>query len=127
METRGIFVLFVDDNFICNLDIREYLQAAGFHVEAVFCAAAAFEVLAKHREQLSALVTDIDLGPGPDGFEVARRARALYPDLPVVFISGTAQMRFPAQGVDGSWLLAKPFHPQRLVESINRAVRLEAA
>jgi CheY-like chemotaxis protein len=122
----GPRVLFVDDNFICNLDVREFLQDSGFSVEAVYCAAAAFQVIARH-EHLAALVTDVDLGPGADGFDVARRARRGYPRLPVVFISGTAAALHPSEGVDGSAFIAKPFHPQRLVEVLDRAIRLEAA
>ena len=119
-------VLFVDDNFVCNMDSCEYLLESGFNVVSVYCASAAFEVIEK-RGVLAALVTDIDLGPGADGFDVARYARANYPALAVVYISGTAWRRYATEGVEGSQFINKPFHPRQIVEALNRAAHLEAA
>lgn len=119
-------IIFVDDDFICNLDICEILREADFKVVTTYCASAAFEAIAKGGH-LSGLVTDIDLGPGADGFEVARRARAAYPHLPVVYISGTAAARHPFEGVADSTFLSKPCAPHQIVAALNRAIRLEAA
>src|SRR5688572_3986679 len=98
---HSLRILFVDDNFLFNLDTREFLQSLGVSVEPAYCATAAFETIDRGR-RLSALVTDIDLGPGPDGFEVARYARAAYPKLPVVYISGTRAAGYAQEGVAGS-------------------------
>lgn len=122
----GHRVLFVDDNFICNLETREFLQAQGLSVQAAYCGAAALQMIDR-REQLSALVTDIDLGKGPDGFDIARRARAVHPDLPVVFISSAMGPRVAAEGVPGAEFIAKPFHPSQVVAALDRAIRREAA
>jgi CheY-like chemotaxis protein len=119
-------ILLVDDDFTINLDIRESLEECGFVVESVYCAGAAFEALDYGRSPL-ALITDIDLGPGPDGFDVARRARANYPDLPVVFISGTRAACFASQGVAGSEFLDKPVRPQQVIEALRRVMALAAA
>src|SRR3990167_5091046 len=75
VDMQNHTIIFVDDDFICNLDICEILREADFKVVTTYCASAAFEAIATGG-QLSGLVTDIDLGPGADGFEVARRARA---------------------------------------------------
>ena len=122
----GYRVLFVDDNFTCNLETREFLQAQGMAVDAAYCAAAALEMIDR-REALTALVTDIDLGPGPDGFQVARRARALYPDLPVIYISGAMGPRVASEGVPGAEFVAKPFHPSQILAALDRVTRHEAA
>lgn len=119
-------IIFVDDDFICNLDICEILREADFGVVTTYCAADAFEAIAK-ADKLSGLVTDIDLGPGADGFEVARRARAAYPDLPIIYISGTATARHPFEGVADSTFLSKPCSPQQIVAALHRALRLDAA
>ena len=119
-------ILFVEDNFICNMDTCEVLRAHGFKITATYCASAAFEEIAKH-EYLSALVTDIDLGKGADGFEVSHQARKAYPHLPVVYISGTAALRHLSEGVEDSTFLTKPCHPLQIVAALNRAIRLEAA
>ncbi|TAJ71118.1 MAG: response regulator [Phenylobacterium sp.] len=118
-------ILLVDDSFTINLDIRETLEENGFEVESVYCAGAAYEALDRGRPPL-ALVSDIDLGPGPNGFDVARRARANYPALPVVFISGTRSSCHPKQGVAGSEFLDKPVRSLEIIEALRRVICLEA-
>jgi CheY-like chemotaxis protein len=119
-------ILFVDDNFICSFENCEFLREEGFSVLPVYSAPAAFEHINRH-PVLAALVTDIDLGPGDDGFAVARWARAAHPDLPVVFISGTAAGRHAAEGVGGSEFVAKPCHPQQVVDALSRVMHAYAA
>jgi CheY-like chemotaxis protein len=119
-------ILFVDDDLFSSFENCEFLRDSGFEVTSVCCAPAAFELIRSH-ERLAALVTDIDLGLGPDGFEVARRARRAYPGLPIVFISGTAAARHQAEGVKWSEFIAKPLHPQQIVEALGRVTHREAA
>ena len=121
---RPFRVLIVDDDLILNFDNCETLKDSGYDAVGVHCAAAAFEAVGRATE-LSALVTDIDLGSGADGFEVARRARAANPHLPVVYISGTAEARFRSEGVERSEFLRKPVRPLEIVEALRRAVRRE--
>lgn len=121
----GNRVLVVDDDFIINLELNEYLKASGFEVESVYSGSTALEAL--RRCPPWALVTDLDLGRGPDGFEVARQARLVCPGLPVVYISASRAGRHAAQGVSGSEFFAKPCESHRIVEALNRAVRLGAA
>ena len=122
---RPFRVLIVDDDLILNFANCETLKDSGFDAVGVHCAATAFEAVDGAAE-LSALVTDIDLGTGPDGFEVARRARAANPHLPVVYISGTAEARFRSEGVKRSEFLRKPFWPPEIVKALRRVVRRES-
>ena len=122
----GYRVLFVDDNFICNLETREFLQAQGLIVQAAYCGPAALEML-ERREHLFALITDIDLGKGPDGFDIARRARTIHPDLPIVFISSAMGPRVASEGVPGAEFIAKPFHPSQILAALDRANQSQAA
>lgn len=115
-------ILFVDDNFMFSWGAREELAKWGFKVESVYCGAAAFEAIDRH-EPLSGLATDIDLGPGPNGFDVARHARASYPHLPVVYMSGLTKPDFAAHGVENSEFLAKPFDPQQIAQALTRMIR----
>ena len=122
----GSRVLFVDDNFICNLETREFLQAQGLIVQPAYCGAAAIEMIHR-RDRFAALITDIDLGKGPDGFDVARRARDVHPDLPVIFISSAMGRRVAAEGVPGAEFIAKPFHPSEILEVLETLTRRQAA
>jgi len=119
-------ILFVDDDAICGLETGSILLDLGYQVVSLYDAAGAFEALAAHHPLL-ALVTDVDLGPGPDGFDIARAARLSYPDLPVVYISGTASARHVAEGVPGSQFVAKPCNPTDVAGALARALgRLKA-
>jgi len=112
-------VLLVEDDFIINMDIREHLTECGYVVETAYCASAAIENLDRGR-RVSALVTDIELGDGADGFAVARHARTANPGLPVVYISATSAARHGAEGVAGSAFVGKPLHPREVVAALRR-------
>ncbi len=118
-------IIFVDDDFISNMENCEFLRGAGFSVSGVYHARAAYELIDKH-DQLSALVTDIELGPGANGFDVADRALIAYPRLPVVFISGSKTARARAEGFEHAEFLAKPFHPRQIVEALDRVMHVDS-
>lgn len=118
-------ILFVEDNPTLSLLNCTVLREVGYEVTEATSAREAARIIADP-EPIAALVTDINLGPGEDGFQVARRARAAYPDLPVVFISAAAGARFPDEGVEGSQFVAKPFPPRLILEALDRALRAAA-
>jgi len=119
-------ILFVEDNRISSLISCTILRDAGYDIVEAFDAREAAEIIDLHGN-LAALVTDINLGRGEDGFDVARRARAAYPDLPVVFVSAAAGSRFLLERVDPSEFIAKPYHPQRLMDALDRAIPVGTA
>ncbi len=119
-------VLFVDDNVVSNLEICAYLRDFGFDVIETYRARDAFRVI-DSQPRLTALVSDINLGAGGSGLDVARRARAAHPRLPVVFISGMTTIRHLTSRIEGSTLIAKPLHPQQIVDALCGAIGLEAA
>ena len=119
-------VLFVEDDRISSFDSCEFLRDYSFDVAEASSATEAFAVIDQHAP-LTALVTDINLGGGADGFEVARHAREAYPRLPVVFVSGSAGDRHQSEGVEGSKFIGKPFHPHQIIMALNQAIASEAA
>jgi CheY-like chemotaxis protein len=123
MQPRHI--LFVDDNFVFNWGAREALQDSGFVVDSVYSGQSAIDFIDSH-DSFHALATDIDLGPGPDGFDVARHARAVHPQLPVIYMSGIDHPDFATRGVSDSEFLAKPFAPERIADALFRVIRLAA-
>ena len=123
---KHLRLLLAEDDFVCNLALGEYLIGEGYSVETVDCGSAAYEAIDR-AGVLSALLTDVDLGPGPNGFEVARHARAAYPDLPVVYISSADVSRYACEGVSGSEFIAKPSTPRHVLEALGRVLHLEGA
>ena len=120
-----ISILYVEDNLLRSLVNSAVIREGGFDVVEVYCAAEAVAVIERHAP-LGALVTDINLGSGADGFEVSRCARAAYPAIPVIYVSAAAAARIPLEGVEGAQFIAKPFHPWQIVEALDRLVHLEA-
>lgn len=114
---QALQILFVEDDALVGASTCEFMRGRGVRVLDADSAAAALSVV-ERQCYLSALVTDIDLGAGEDGFEVARRARAAYPSLPVVFVSGTAAARHRAEGVEGSVFIDKPYHPRQILDAL---------
>jgi CheY-like chemotaxis protein len=119
-------ILLVEDDFIVNHDLCEFLREYGYRIRPVYCGQAAFEAIDR-REHLTALLTDINLGAGPDGVDVARYARAFMPHLPVVFMSAALDPRHESSGVARSEFIAKPYRPEQIADALDRVIRLEAA
>src|ERR1700710_193974 len=107
-------VVLVEDDVLLNSNVCETLEAFGYKVDVFYSADAAIKAI-NRRDYLTALVTDIDLGAGADGFQVAAEARRIYPHLPVVFASGTHGALHASYGVRGSAFIAKPFHPHQII------------
>jgi CheY-like chemotaxis protein len=64
------------------------------------------------------VVTDISLGDVPNGWQVARRARARCPEMPVIYMTGARADEWRPQSVPMGVLLLKPFPIDQLVEMV---------
>ena len=119
-------ILVVEDSAYLSHDLCEFLRESGHLVKVVYSGDDAFEAINRH-EHLTALLTDINLGDGPDGVDVARYARAFSPHLPVVFMSAALNPRHEFNGVDRSEFIPKPFQSQQIADALARGIRIEAA
>jgi DNA-binding response OmpR family regulator len=111
-------VLLVEDDVLLAFPVEDCLLEAGHTVEVVHSGNDALNVL--HREPVSfeAIVTDIRLGPGPDGWEVARRARQLRVDIRVIYMTADSAASWEVDGVPGSAMLRKPYSLDDLVKRL---------
>ncbi len=114
-------ILFVEDDYIISLTNCTALRDFGYDVTEAFSATEAVALLLC-RDDFFALVTDIDLGPGEDGFQVARRGRVAHPDLAVVFVSAMSGRRYPSEGVPSSEFIAKPCETSLISAALHRAL-----
>jgi len=53
-----------------------------------------------------------------DGWEVAKHAREIDPDFPIIYMTGGCADKWPSHGVPNSLLLTKPFAPAQLVTAV---------
>jgi DNA-binding response OmpR family regulator len=116
-------VLVIEDDDAIQALIEDALGEGGFESaiaasgeEAVTLLKGDSEALAKGKYR--ALVTDVNLKGKMDGWEVAKRAREIDPEFPVVYMSGASAAEWPSKGVPNSIMLAKPFAPAQLVTAV---------
>lgn len=112
-------VLVVDDEPLIAQLVQETLEEAGFEVILAICHAEAVEALKARIGELFGLVTDINLGSGPNGWDVAASARELMPALPVVYVTGDSGHQWPSSGVPRSVVVTKPFAPAQIVVALS--------
>ena len=107
-------VLVVDDDAGLLAMICEDLQKQGLACEGARSDREAYRLLAS-QPAFDAVVVDVNLGIGTTGFDVARRARQVTPQIRVVYMSGDANARsWISFGVPSSDYVSKPFPLERL-------------
>ena len=120
MEKLPIVLVVEDDQLLLSI-VEESLTDGGFDIVIATSGENAVELLDASKGKYRALVTDINLGPGKmDGWEVARHAREVDPDFPVVYVSGDSAEEWASKGVPNSIMLTKPFAPAQLVTAVSQ-------
>lgn len=114
-----IIVLVVDDELLVRDFVQTALEEDGYSVVTASDGRAALSMLEARSDAIRVLVTDVALGRGPSGWDVARRAREIYPDLAVIYVSGGEQHDFGPQRVPNSRLLAKPFGVTQILAAVS--------
>lgn len=106
-----------DDPAICDL-IQDMLKEVRVSAVCVTSDDAAYRIIPS-LPTIQALIVDVNLGSGTTGFDVARFARQVIPDLPVVYVTGEASREsFRAFGVPDSDFVQKPFDVDHLLSTI---------
>jgi CheY-like chemotaxis protein len=121
-------VLLVEDEALISEITAEALEEQGFDVASVSNANDALCHL-KTGSPIDILFTDVNLPGGMDGAMLARRARELRPDLPVIYTSGRRSAIDQLDTVEGAMFVAKPYDPfnlGRLLEYLVVAKRTHA-
>ena len=121
MKPEPKTILFVEDEPLLGELMTEALIDQGFEVHATGDASGALRHLVSGAE-IDILFTDIDLGGGMDGAELAQLAREMRPKLPVVYTSGR---RLPDQvaQVPGAAFLPKPYSLDDVSATLGQIVR----
>ena len=114
-------VLLVEDDADIRGLIIDAFEDRGLRVRSADSDQAAFALLETEARSFTMLIADINLGEGADGFDVARRARRLNPDLKVIYITGHAA-QFGKYGLEGGEIFPKPFDPRELADRVVAAI-----
>jgi CheY-like chemotaxis protein len=116
-----LFILVVEDDQHVQDVVEDYLSEGGFESVMASSGENAVELLDVAEGKYRALVTDINLSPGElDGWHVARHAREIDPNFPVVYMTGSEADDWASKGVPNSTMLSKPFAPAQLVTAVSQ-------
>jgi len=116
-----LVILVVEDDHLIQTIVTEAMTEAGFEIVMASSGEQAVELLDSPEGQFRALVTDINLGGDKlSGWDVARHAREINPDFPVVYMSGESAADWASKGVPHSIMVAKPFAPAQLVTAVSQ-------
>lgn len=113
-------VLFIEDDAELRRAIVDALDLESIAVQALPDAAQALAALTPQFRGV--VVSDIRM-PGMDGLELFSRIRELDSQIPVILISGHADVPMAVQALqDGAFdFLTKPFAMDRLINAVNQA------
>ena len=117
-------VLIVDDEPSVLLEIAASLKR---HYDPLTASNADEAEKILGRERVGLLITDLRL-PGRDGLALLESAKASQPDLPVVVMSGHGTIEEAVRAIQLGALdfVEKPFGPDRLQLTVDRALELRA-
>lgn len=114
-------ILVVEDDPPVQSIIKESLSDGGFEPAVTESGEDAVTLLNAGKAKYRALVTDINLGRGKmDGWEVAKHAREINPEFPIVYMSGDSAADWASKGVPNIVMLSKPFAPAQLVTAVSQ-------
>ncbi len=119
--TRGTVLLVDDDPDVLNL-LETWLKGAGFRVVTADSGSAALAQLGQSRPDL--VVTDLFMEE-MDGMTLVTRIHAANPLMPVIMLSGQAQIpdAVKATHLGTSAFLTKPVAKEKLIEEVERHMR----
>jgi len=107
-------LLVVEDDDIVRMLMLEVLDELGYSTIEAEDATAALKIIEDASQQLALLITDVGL-PDMRGEELAAKARAARPLLPVLFASGYADSLDVPEGMH---MIGKPFSIDQLRDKV---------
>jgi len=122
IATMKPLVYILDNDPALVQTVAELVKGIGLEFEG--CHSAEEFLKAYQPTRPACLVLDVRI-PGMSGLELQERLRAAGSTLPIIFLTGYADVRMAVEVMEkGAFgLLEKPFRPQELCEKIQKAVR----
>ena len=112
-------LLIADDEPMIVMTVSEALEDGGYQVVNASTGAEASALLNERHQEICGLITDIRFGSEPDGWELARHARSLNADIPILYMTADSAHQWSQMGVPGSAVVQKPFADAQIVTAIS--------
>ena len=119
MEELPVIMVVEDDDAVQGF-VEEALVDGGFEPAIAASGEEAVTLLKGGSIKYRALVTDINLRGTMAGWEVAKVAREIDPEFPIIYMTGASADQYASHGVPNSILLTKPFAPAQLVTAVSQ-------
>ncbi len=114
-------VLVVEDDPLIREIMHDVLEDEGFCAICADSTAEAIQTMQYDRgDGITAVFADIDLGDRGGGYEVARCARLIKPDIKIIYTSGGAREDFMEERVEGAIFVQKPYSPSQVCQLLKR-------
>ena len=115
-----LVILVAEDDQEIQIIVEDSLTEGGFEPAIAPSGEEAVTLLKGNKGSYRALVVDVNLRGRMDGWEVAKHAREIDPEFPVIYMTGAGADKWPSLGVPNSILLEKPFAPAQLVTAVSQ-------
>ena len=112
-------ILFVEDEALIRMDMAEFLRECGYRVHEAANANEAIEAL-QSKFAVDLVFTDINLGEGMNGVELAAWTVSNRPGVKVLVTTGASRVDLPPEIVES--LLAKPYTGRDLLDRVKQAL-----
>lgn len=121
--TQGSTILVVEDDAMVRRYVESQLLSLGYQVVSARNGPQGLDIL-QHRPDIDLLFTDMVMPGGMTGCDLADRARAIRPDLRVLYTSGYTETAVVHHGrLDlGGQLLSKPYRREELAAKLQAAL-----
>jgi CheY-like chemotaxis protein len=116
---RALVVLVVEDEVILRIQAAICFHEAGFTVIESGSGEEAIALIAG--KPIDIVFTDINLGGGATGWDVADNCRTHHANVPVLYTSGSPIDS--GRSVPGSQFLAKPYRPHDILTAVSALLR----
>ena len=121
MDPRPTILVVDDESGIREL-LAEWLGEDGYPVHSAADPAAALTLLDRNPD-VALLLTDVVMPGGLNGFDLARRARALKPELKIIFISAYSMAEtVMAARSQAEPVLRKPFRHEHFMSQVRQVL-----
>lgn len=106
-------VLVVESDIRVRMTVADYLRERGYKVIEALNVGEALQIL-RSGTKVDALISEVELDGGTDGFALARVARREFPGLDIILASGPSMATQEGREENG---LPSPFKPTSLKDS----------
>jgi two-component system, cell cycle sensor histidine kinase and response regulator CckA len=115
-------ILLVEDNDGIRMLVQHILEEGGFEVLVASDAAAALQIEGNFPRVIDLLLSDVMM-PGISGPELAKKLKALRPEMRVMLMSGYSEGMLILNY--GWYFIQKPFVPTALIGRVNHLLQSE--